>query len=68
MRRVVMGMLAGALALAGCESDNILVPVDGPAAPRNLDAYYYAGAVTVTRKGSWFHPGPSSHVTVTAPA
>lgn len=48
MRRVVMGMVAGALALAGCNSDDILVPVDGPAAPRNLDAYYYAGAVNVT--------------------
>ena len=48
MRRVVMGMLVGAMALAGCESDNILVPVDGPAAPRNVDAYYYAGAVTLT--------------------
>jgi hypothetical protein len=48
MRRVVMGMLVGAMALVGCESDNILVPVDGPAAPRNVDAYYYAGAVTVT--------------------
>jgi hypothetical protein len=48
MRRVMMGLLVGAVALAGCESDNILVPVDGPAAPRNLDAYYYAGAVRVT--------------------
>lgn len=48
MRRVVMGMLMGAMALVGCESDNILVPVDGPAAPRNVDAYYYAGTVTVT--------------------
>jgi hypothetical protein len=48
MRRVVMGMMVGAMALVGCESDNILVPVDGPAAPRNVDAYYYAGAVTVT--------------------
>jgi len=48
MRRVVMGILMGALALGGCESESVLVPVEGPAAPRNVDAYYYAGVVTVT--------------------
>lgn len=47
MRRAVMGTLVAALALAGCESE-VLVPVDGPAAPENLDAYYYAGAVHLT--------------------
>jgi len=41
-------MLVGVVALAGCQSDNILVPADSPAAPRNVDAYYYAGVVTVT--------------------
>jgi hypothetical protein len=47
MRRAVMGTLVAVLAMAGCEND-ILVPLDGPAAPENLDAYYYAGAVHVT--------------------
>jgi hypothetical protein len=35
------------LATVGCE-DRVLVPLDGPAAPENLDAYYYARAVHVT--------------------
>lgn len=47
MRRAVMGSLMAFLAMAGCEND-ILVPVEGPAAPVNVDAYYYAGAVYVT--------------------
>jgi len=47
MRRALLGTLVAALALAGCE-DDILVPLEGPAAPRNLDAYYYAGVVRVT--------------------
>ena len=37
-----------ALGLSGCEDDLIIVEVDPPAAPRNVDAFYYAGAVTVT--------------------
>ncbi len=47
MRRAVVATMAAALVLAGCE-DEILLPVDGPAAPENLDAYYYARAVHVT--------------------
>jgi hypothetical protein len=47
MRRAVVGSLVAVLAMAGCE-DRILVPLDAPAAPENLDAYYYAGAVHVT--------------------
>lgn len=47
MRRAVLGTLVAALAMAGCE-DSILVPLEGPAAPRNLDAYYYAGVVYVS--------------------
>jgi len=47
MRRALLGTLVAALALAGCD-DDILVPVEGPEAPRNLDAYYYAGVVRVT--------------------
>lgn len=48
MRRVVMGLVVGALAVAGCETNDILVPVGEPAAPRNLDGYYYARAVHLT--------------------
>lgn len=45
MRRAAMAILLMAAALAGCESDDLLVPVGDPAAPRDLQAYYYAGAV-----------------------
>lgn len=48
MRRATIGTLLLTVAALGCESDPILVPVDDPAAPRALDAYYYAGVVTVT--------------------
>lgn len=48
MRRAALGTMLVAAALAACRSDTILVPADGPAAPENLDAYYYAGAVKVT--------------------
>lgn len=48
MRRATFGSILLALAAAGCESDNtIFVPVGDPAAPRALDAYYYAGVVHV---------------------
>jgi len=47
MRRTAVGALVAVLAMAGCE-DNVLVPLDGPAAPESLDAYYYAGAVYVS--------------------
>ena len=47
MRRVAWAMVA-ILALGACETSQILTPVGDPAAPRNLDAFYYAGAVTVT--------------------
>jgi hypothetical protein len=43
-----MGVLFLTLALGGCESDEILVPVEGPAAPRALEAYYYAGSVRLS--------------------
>lgn len=50
MRRVVMTMtVVAALASAGCETvDQVFIPGDGPDAPRALDAFYHAGAVTVT--------------------
>ena len=48
MRRALVGTIILALPLVGCESDEVLVPVDGPAPPRALDAYYYGGVVTVT--------------------
>lgn len=49
MRRVLMGTLLLGLALAGCEDDVIVVPVGGePEAPRALEAFYYAGVVTVS--------------------
>lgn len=48
MRRVLLGAMMAVLAVAGCDSDDILVPLDGPAAPEDLDASYYAGAVRVT--------------------
>ena len=47
MRRTLMASWVGALALAGCDS-TILVPLDGPAEPRNVEAYYYAYAVRVS--------------------
>ena len=48
MRRALVGTIMLALPLVGCESDEVLVPVDGPAPPRALDAYYFGGVVTVT--------------------
>lgn len=47
MRRMVWA-LAVAVALGACEDSEFLAPVGDPAAPRNVDAFYYAGAVTVT--------------------
>lgn len=47
MRRVAWAVMA-TLTLGACQESDILVPVGDPAAPRNLDAFYYAGAVTVT--------------------
>ena len=47
-RRLWGGLLLG-LALTACEEDYFLSPGDGgPAAPRNLNVSYYAGAVSVT--------------------
>lgn len=45
-----VAVLALGLTLAGCEDEYFLAPGggDGPAAPRAVDASYYAGAVTVT--------------------
>jgi hypothetical protein len=48
MRRTLFGALLTAVTLAGCDSNDILVPLDGPAPPVDLDAYYYGGAVRVT--------------------
>lgn len=47
MRRAVLGTVVAALAIAACD-DSLLIPLEEPAAPRNLEAYYYAGAVYVT--------------------
>jgi hypothetical protein len=47
MRRAVVGTLVAVLAMAGCESE-ILVPMDEPAAPENVEAWYYAGTVYVS--------------------
>ncbi len=46
--RSVAWVLLAAIGLGACQSDTILVSGDGPAAPRALNASYYAGAVTVT--------------------
>jgi hypothetical protein len=48
MRRALVGTMILALSLVGCETEEVLVPVDGPAPPRALDAYYYGGVVKVT--------------------
>jgi hypothetical protein len=40
--------LTAALALGACGDTEVLAPVGDPAAPRNVDAFYYAGSVTVT--------------------
>jgi len=48
MRRVVLGALLMSWALAGCSSNDVLVPVNTPAAPQNVDASYYDGVVTVS--------------------
>lgn len=48
MRRALLSTLIAAVALTACNNDEFFVPLDGPAAPRNLDAYYYAGSVKVT--------------------
>lgn len=48
MRRAA-GVLLTVLGMAACESDTtIVVPGDGPSAPRALEAFYYGGVVTVT--------------------
>jgi hypothetical protein len=48
MRRALVGAIVLALSVSGCENDAILVPVEGPAPPRALEAYYYAGVVMVS--------------------
>lgn len=48
MTRPALAIVLFVVALAGCNSDTVLVPVgDTPAAPRALTASYYAGSVTV---------------------
>jgi len=47
MRRVAFGFLVMMLALAGCD-DDFIIGVDVPAAPRDVEASYYAGVVTVS--------------------
>ena len=47
MRRAAVGSLVMMLALVGCD-DEFIFGVDAPAAPLNLEASYYAGAVTVS--------------------
>lgn len=44
MRRAVLATLLMGAALVGCD-DDVLVPVGDPAAPRDLQGYYYAGVV-----------------------
>ena len=48
MRRAAVGSLVLMLGLAACQDDLIFIDDDVPAAPRALEASYYAGAVTVT--------------------
>lgn len=49
MRGRWMGALLLGLALGACEDDFYVSPGDGgPAAPRNLNAWYYAGSINVT--------------------
>lgn len=50
MRGWKAGLLVAVMALAACESDRILVPVDGdgPAPPVGLDVRYYDRSVVVT--------------------
>jgi len=48
MRRAAVASLVLMLGLVACQDDIIFVDVDVPAAPRALDASYYAGVVTVT--------------------
>lgn len=48
MRRLVLGAVLAPLVLAACNSTDHLVGVNGPAAPQNVNAAYYGGAVTVT--------------------
>ncbi len=48
MRRMVLGAVVAPLVLAACHSTDHLVGVNGPAAPQNVNASYYGGAVTVT--------------------
>jgi hypothetical protein len=48
MRRAAVGTVLLMLALGGCNNNDLLVGVDGPAPPENLAAYYYAGSVHVT--------------------
>ncbi len=48
MRRVFVGALLMSWALAGCHSNDVIVGVNAPAAPQNVDASYYGGVVTVT--------------------
>lgn len=47
MRRVAVGSLVMMLALAGCD-DDLIIGVDVPAAPLDVEASYYAGVVTVS--------------------
>jgi len=47
MRRALMASMLTVVVFAGCDN-TVLVPVGDPAAPRNLDAYYYALAVHVS--------------------
>ena len=47
MRRVAVGSLVMMLALVGCD-DDFIFGVDAPAAPRDVEASYYAGVVTVS--------------------
>lgn len=48
MRRMLVGALLVSWTLAGCRTNDAIVGVGSPAAPKNVDAWYYAGAVTVT--------------------
>lgn len=47
MRHAAWVLLAAA-GLTACDNDTVLLPGNGPGAPRALDASYYAGVVTVT--------------------
>jgi hypothetical protein len=48
MRRALMATVLLTAALGACNRDHVPMGVSAPAAPENLDGYYYAGSVYLT--------------------